>query len=461
MLMRLIFVFLLVGCAPWLIAGGQPQLPAAKTELLGFEQVIRGQEQRVLQSTHGANVIKFRSMYDLPVSKGQVEQYAQKYHTTFSLTQQNLKLEGDKGGGGCGHSPVCIIVVPFILLDLVSGYEDYDVATFSVEGALVLTVYYHHESGLLAKVQLADARGPMTIRYSQFLDTYFIEQKPGQDIVDIGQQLFSRLGDIDNDEQLAMFEHDAALLPYQPAPWILAQRAIESNTYTPPQRDSLLRLMCLEHRYGREDSRPYATIINHSMSIDDPVLSYALLECLSPYGNILQAHTVNVKKLFSTVVTGICEDKITWQRSPYAALQALNIAHKKLLPSTPASEVFQCSEPTFTIYQRYIAHDTISTADHLYLYQQGEPKGIDFATRLPLEMDTVLRARLALAIDKKIRPRELLDELIERPEITLTHHFDALLALYHTDNYKSYTFLLFNELDTDITKQSWLSCYQH
>lgn len=95
--------------------------------------------------------LKKESYAEVPLSLDDAKEQAKETGAEIAIERRTKHM----GGGGCGHSPVCVILLPVILYDIAFP-ETWDEATIMKDGEVVLNASYEKNGTLIHAQHLKD-----------------------------------------------------------------------------------------------------------------------------------------------------------------------------------------------------------------------------------------------------------------------------------------------------------------
>ncbi|MCE0557147.1 hypothetical protein [Motilimonas sp. E26] len=427
-----------------------------------IEAITLDKRKEIKIETHG-EVITYDTAFDVPVTLDAVDSYAQKHQLSISL--KTYKRQG--GGSGCGHSPACVILLPFAIVDLYSS-ETVSVVTFSDKQSQLFHAKYEPPLNLLSKLETEPVFTPdFTIETSKALNRIYISHFDETERTRVINQLYQALPKFNDMNRLSAFKSDVLNIAWHDnnnwgtSAFLGAKRELEKTTiYNAKQKTAIATLACdIAKKYELYESQPSAnwlstggkkSLLSSSTDIKSLSASQAILECIANEKNFSAAQLKQIENLLKVQIQSFCDDSAI---SDYGWHRHIDDFYSEYLPLAPLSS-FECDSRLFQVYQRWYQEQSITQSDYEFLAKVHNIKSADVREKMAISDPSVLAARLVLSTDKTYDALRVLKE-IKKLRPTLDQHISQLLAhLYGINLYKVDSMALLPASDDDIDKQA-------
>lgn len=444
------------------ILGISFQASATDSHHAFIEAITLEHRNEIKIETYG-EVITYDTLFDLPVKLDAVESFAQKHQLSMTVKT----YDKPKAGSGCAHSPVCVILLPFLIVDILTS-QTITVVTFSDSDDLLLRAEYEPPFDLLSKLEIKPAlTNPITITSSKALKRIYISHFDEIERSRVINQLYQALPQINEEEGLSTFHSDVISISEQEDPdWAInafdtARKELEKTTrYNAKQQTALANLACkLATEYEHNQSKlpegglnkgDKHLLLSSSTGIQTLHASQAVLACFAAEERFSTPQLEEIKRLLQVQANDLCNDTVIPDEDWHNLMRKFFFAHSSLVPQAK----LECDSQLFKIYQHSYQEHHITQSNYEYLAKTHPLKSERLRERFSISDPNVLAARLSLSTDKTYDALSVLND-IKKQEPTFTVYQSQLLArLYSINLYEIDSMPLLPDSDDDIDKQA-------
>ncbi|WP_065187514.1 hypothetical protein [Shewanella woodyi] len=400
---------------------------------------------------------QFQSRYELPITLDAVESYAK--HQQLEIKIEERSFNQSSGGGGCGHSPACIIVLPFYLLDMLTADTVMlDQVSFYHQGEWQIDMFYSRPHGQLVRIKSAT----ISMLSSPLLQQTIIGANQ-QAMVQLSQQLIAQLPKLQTTEDLSLFKKELSGMSYpvqnfplQRTQRLMALELMSQSSLSEAQFMTLASGWCNLPKYyptlGGPEYSPLNLLVYSSPLTQGENASY-LLDCVKTADVFSVEQQASIDRL-----VGLQEQALT-QLGHFISAEWWDDSVKQYfleyLPMTSHRQMTTLN-PLLGIYHGWWIENTISEADYITLVKDYPEKSAPLREQLKVTNPHVLQARMTLVEEGILSPLPLLEELTVAGVAIDSQLAQRLAKLYWQDHYAIERFAILPRQDKDIQKQAYI-----
>lgn len=400
------------------------------------------------------NSIVYETDFNIPLQLSDAELYAKQHGLALAITSFEQKRGG--GGSGCAHSPVCIIVLPFVLFHAMSSYT-IDVATFSKDDVFLFSTEYDQRSGLLLDVTFDESlNASVSIESSQLINRVFVQSASRDDNANIVEALYTALPTLPDDSPFHLFASEVVYFAQWQNPDWKSEQLERANAalkngknYSENQTTALVSLVCqvVDAKSGESPS----AVLSYTSAIQSIENSQSVLDCVKDDEAYTVEHYAEIDRLANSQLSAFCHDADSFDVTDWH--ENIERFYRDYSPMMQ-SAAMRCSVPPFNIYQRWYEDQKVSQADYEYLAKEHAKKSRTLRDSMTVADPNVLAARLNLATESRYAAAHILNE-IEKHQPTISEQTARQLThLYWLDLYSVNSFPFLPDTDRDIEKQA-------
>ncbi|WP_129492360.1 hypothetical protein [Enterovibrio baiacu] len=403
--------------------------------------------------SHNKTVV-YETDFNIPLQLSDAESYAKQHGLALAITSFEQKRGG--GGSGCGHSPVCIIVLPFVLFNAMSSYT-IDVATFSKDDLFLFSTEYDQRSGLLLDVTFDESlNASVSIDSSQLINRVFVQSASRDDNANIVEALYTALPTLPDDSPFHLFVSEVVhFAQWQNPDWESEQLeranvALKNGkNYSENQTTALVSLVCqvVASKSGESPS----AVLSYTSAIESTENSQSVLDCVKDDEAYTVEQQAEIDRLANRQLSAFCHDADSFEVTDWH--ENIERFYRDYSPMMK-SAAMRCSAPPFNIYQRWYEDQKVSQVDYEYLAKNHAKKSRTLRDSMTVADPNVLAARLNLASESRYAAADILSEIEKHQPAISEQTARQLSHLYWLDLYSISSFPFLPDTDRDIEKQA-------
>ncbi|MCL1038515.1 hypothetical protein L2750_15380 [Shewanella submarina] len=396
---------------------------------------------------------QYQTHYQLPINLDSVEQYARNHGLEITIQERTFSNSG--GGGGCGHSPVCVILLPVYLLDMLSADEvTLDQVSFFRDGQWVMDLLYDKSGGHLARIK----SDTLSIASSKLLTKTVIDSTDKAPLA-LSGELITLLPQLHSQAELSQFNTEISKFRSQlvhsqqkQAQQKQAIALLKTTKLTVPQFMPLAEHWCSlnDSLMNYDLSSSPQQLLEYTAAISRGDQATKILDCVIQHPAI--DNWGELDRLINLQERALTE----WES--YQAYEWHNQVRDFFTDYFPhkSTAALTQAHPLLSIYQRWYQSAEISSSDYIKLATEYQEISAPLRKELTISTPNVLNARLTLASQGKYPPLPTLKQIHRAAPTINSEQARALAELYWQNNYDIERFAILPRQDKDFEKQAYI-----